>query len=120
MLKRRLTAVLFDKLLNETIVPLHIVMLISSLYKKGSANVLYNGHTSEKFYISQGVRQGSILSPYLYNLYYDLLLKSLDNCTVGTKLFGQFTGIVMYADDIILLSPTLSGLRYLLGYNLLK
>ena len=105
--------VLFDKLLKEKKIPLRIVMLLSSLYKKGSANVLYNGHLSETFYLSQGVRQGSILSPY--NLYSDLLLNSLDNCAIGTKLFGQFTGIIMYADDITMLSPTLSGLKYLLN-----
>lgn len=107
--------ILFKKLLEEKKIPLQIVKVLSSLYKKGTAIVHYNGQQSEEFKLSQGVRQGSILSPYLYNTYFDLLLKSIESTsTVGTSLFGVFTGIVMYADDIILLSPTISGLRILL------
>ena len=46
-----------------------------------------------------------------------LLTSSQDekDSKVGTNLYGIFTGIIMYADDIILLSPTLSGLRELLN-----
>ena len=107
--------ILFTKLLREKKIPVRIIRLIASLYKKGSASVAYNGHISEVFHLSQGVRQGSVLSPYLYNLYYDKLLESLNGSSIGTKLYDRFTGIIMYADDIILLSPTLSGLQNLLG-----
>ena len=66
------------------------------------------------FRLSQGVRQRSILSPYLYNIYTDLLWKELEeDSDVGTSLHDIFTGVVMYADDIILLSPTISGLQKL-------
>lgn len=107
--------ILFKKLLEEKKISLQIVKILSSLYKKGTATVLYNGQQSEEFKLSQGVRQGSILSPYLYNTYFDLLLHSTESTsTVGTNLYGQFTGLIMYADDIILLSPTINGLRLLL------
>jgi hypothetical protein len=87
---------------------------ISSLYRNGTAQVHYENNISEEFNISQGVRQGSILSPYLYNIYTEFLLSSLEKeSVVGTTLHGVFTGIVMYADDIILLSPTISGLQTL-------
>lgn len=95
---------------------------LSCLYRNGTSRVSYNGVMSDIFSLSQGVRQGSILSPYLYNIYTELLLESIEtNCKVGTSLFGVFTGIIMYADDIILLSPTMSGLQELLdncvGYS---
>ena len=106
--------VLFNKLIERD-VSLRIVNILSSLYVKGTSRVSYNGILSDVFSLSQGVRQGSILSPYLYNIYTELLLETIEmNSKVGSSLFGVFTGIVMYADDIILLSPTKSGLQELL------
>ena len=88
--------------------------VISSLYRKGTAHVHYENQVSEEFSMSQGVRQGSILSPHLYNIYTELLLSSLEqDSKIGTSLNGSFTGIIMYADDIILLSPTVYGLQML-------
>ena len=105
---------LFRKLVEEKNIPPQVVQVISSLYRNGTAHVHYENNISEEFNISQGVRQGSILSPYLYNVYTELLLSSLEKeSVVGTTLHGVFTGIVMYADDIILLSPTISGLQTL-------
>ena len=105
---------LFKKLVEEKNIPPPVVQVISSLYRNGTAQVHYENHISEEFKISQGVRQGSILSPYLYNIYTELLLSSLEQeSVVGTTLHGVYTGIVMYADDIILLSPTISGLQLL-------
>ena len=105
---------LFKKLVEEKNIPPEVVQVISSLYRNGTAQVHYENHISELFQISQGVRQGSILSPYLYNIYTELLLASLEqDSVVGTSLHGVFTGIIMYADDIILLSPTVSGLQSL-------
>ena len=106
--------ILFNKLRTEKNIPENVIAVIRSLYEKGTGQVNYNKCTSTEFTISQGVRQGSILSPYLYNLYTELLLKEMEtNCKFGTSIYGIFTAIVMYADDIILMSPTLSGLQKL-------
>lgn len=76
--------------------------------------VSYNQHKSYIFNISQGVRQGSILSPHLDNIYIESLLKDIvANSDVGTSIYGHYTGIIAYADDIILLSPTMYGLQKL-------
>ena len=75
---------------------------------------MYNGCVSEEFSLSQGVRQGSVLSPHLYNIYTEELLKDIEvNSKSGTSLYGHYTGITMYADDIILRSTTLNGLQKL-------
>ena len=106
--------ILFEKLHYEKGLPLSVTKVIKSLYTKSTAKVTYNGHTSKEFSLSQGVRQGSILSPYLYNIYTENLLKTLEiSATTGTTLYDRYTGIVMYADDIILMSPTRSGLQKL-------
>ena len=107
--------ILFEKLYYKKNIPLSIVNVIKSLYVKGSARVKYDNKYSYEFLLSQGVRQGSVLSPHFYNEYTDDLLTKIENISeYGTTLHGQYTGILMYADDIILMSPTLSGLRKLI------
>ncbi|XP_065643112.1 uncharacterized protein LOC136074699 [Hydra vulgaris] len=108
--------ILFEKLYNNKKLPLYIVNTISSLYRESSASMSYLGCKSTPFYLTQGVRQGSILSPHLYNLYTQNLLETLQNeSVVGTSINGNYTGVVAYADDIILLSSTLSGLQKLIN-----
>jgi hypothetical protein len=107
--------ILFEKLYYDKKLPLAVVNVVKSLYLNGSACVKYNGEISYEFSLSQGVRQGSVLSPHLYNIYTEDLLEEMDkNVKSGTSLYGHFTGITMYADDIILMSSTLSGLREML------
>ena len=75
----------------------------------------YGNKYSYEFLLSQGVRQGSVLSPHFYNEYTSDLLRKTENISkYGTTLHEQYTGILMYTDDIILMSPTISGLRKLL------
>ncbi len=109
-------SVLFEKLYYEKHIPLPVVKLLKSLYENGKYSVMYNGQRSYWFDASQGVFQGSILSPHLYNIYTEELLNTInEQQTAGTSIHGTFTGIISYADDIILLSPTRSGLQYLLN-----
>ena len=107
--------ILFEKLYFKKNIPLSIVNVIKSLYSKSSSRVKYGNKYSYEFLSSQGVRQGSVLSPHFYNEYTeDLLSKIEDDSDYGTTLHGQYTGILMYADDIILMSSTLAGLRKLI------
>ena len=107
--------ILFEKLFFEKEIPLQVVKVLKSLYTKGVYQVNYNGTTSYRFRAAQGVFQGSILSPHLYNIYTEELLKNIANSTdAGTSLHDCYTGIIAYADDIILISSTVSGLRKLL------
>ncbi|XP_047138787.2 RNA-directed DNA polymerase from mobile element jockey [Hydra vulgaris] len=120
MLKKRLTAAIGTFCLRDyTMIkklPLCIVNTISSLYYESSASVSYLDCKSYPFYLTQGVRQGSILSPHLYNIYTQNLLETLQNeSVVGTSINGNYTGVVAYADDIILLSSTVSGLQKLIN-----
>ena len=103
---------LFEKLYFQKKLPLSVVHTISSLYLSGTANVSYQGITSNQFSLSQGVRQGSILSPHLYSIYTENILNEIvSECKVGSTINGIYTGVIAYADDVILLSPTISGLQ---------
>ena len=106
--------ILFEKLRDKGISHA-IINVIKSLYTNSTAEVYYNGCTSKVFKLSQGVRQGSVLSPHLYNIYTEELLNEIEtHATTGTTIYGHYTGITMYADDIILMSTTLSGLQELI------
>ena len=108
--------ILFEKLFYEKHLPLPVIKVLKSLYQRGSYKVLYNGHLSYEFGASQGVFQGSILSPHFYNAYTEEMLEHISTtANAGTMLFGTYTGIVAYADDVILMSPTLSGLQHLIN-----
>ena len=68
------------------------------------------------FTVSNGVKQGGILSPILFCIYRDTgsLLYSLAESGVGCFVGRLFVGSLVYADDIVLLFPTASGMRTLL------
>ena len=68
---------------------------------------------SVKFKVTNGVRQGGILSPYLFNVHVDELSEELNKCNVGCNLNGHLIILVMYADDLVLISPSLAGLSQL-------
>ena len=115
MLKRLLTAATGTYYLrNCTTKSLFQFQLFMFSSHYSEAKVVYDGCMSNSFKVSQGVQQGSILSPHLYNIYTESLLKDIQqNCKKETSIHGHYTGITMYADDIILMSTTLSGIQHL-------
>ena len=53
-----------------------------------------------------GVRQGGVLSPYLFAAYVNDLIGELRDYGYGIHLGSVFVGCLFYADDIVLLSPS--------------
>ena len=97
----RLFALLIERGLN----PLY-VRLILEMYTNQRMCVRYNGSKSEWFCPTNGVKQGGVLSPTLFAVYIDGMLKQLEACKVGCYVGNKFCGVIGYADDVILLSPT--------------
>jgi hypothetical protein len=62
-------------------------------------------NTSEIFRITGGVKQGGPLSPKLYNIYVADLINKIEISNMGAIIEGMKINIIMYADDIILISP---------------
>ena len=65
-------------------VPVHLVRLIRRLYEDGTATVRIDDVDSKSFHTQAGVRQGCILSPLLFNIYTECIMRIWNN---GTKAF---------------------------------
>ena len=76
--------------------------------------VLWGDCISSPFRVSNGVRQGGILSPYLFNVYMDDLSCLLNCCNTGCVSGDTIINHLMYADDLVLISPSATGMKELL------
>ena len=101
---------LFDKLLDRGMCPLTVRLLLN-MYTNQKLQVKWNNCISSKFGITNGVRQGGVLSPLLFTVYIDELLEKLKRNGIGCYIGHHFVGALGYADDIILLCPSVAGLK---------
>ena len=85
--------------------PLHLIDLLTKVYRKQLAKVNVAG--SEWFRVKKGVRQGCVLSPYLFNIIAGMVMReTLDEFQGRLQLEGGMIMNLRYADDIILLATS--------------
>ena len=105
--------ILFNKLIIRGL-PLVIVRLLVFWYTKQKFIIRWGSSYSETFVASNGVRQGGVLSPHLFNLYMDDLSLKLNSSKIGCNVNGTALNHLMYADDTVLIAPTAKALQYLI------
>ena len=105
---------LFYLLLDKGLCPL-VARLLINLYTSQKVIVKWSNCLSKQVDVSNGVKQGGILSPILFIVYMDVLLTRLKNSGIGCHIGNTFCGAIGYADDVSLLCPSLSSLRMLLN-----
>ena len=84
-------------------------------YKSSEGIVRLGDELSDRFVIEEGVKQGGIISPLLFNFFINDLLVECLGSELGARVGGVITCIIGYCDDLILLSPLASHLRRLLA-----
>ena len=104
---------LFSLLLKRNIPPL-VLRLLLDAYTRQNASVCWNGVRSNPFALANGVKQGGILSPILFTVYFDELLHRLQRTGIGCHVGDVYSGALCYADDLTLLCPSLRGLNTML------
>ena len=89
------------KILKEMGIPDHLICLLSNLYADQEATVRTGHGTTDWFQIGKGVCQGCILSPYLFNLYAEYIMRNarLEEAQAGIKIARRNTNILRYADN---------------------
>ncbi len=103
---------LFQKLLDRNLPPI-IVRLLLNWFSTQQFSVLWDGVVSVPFKVTNGVRQGGVLSPQLFNVYMDELSNNLKNVRTGCHINATCINHLYYADDAVLLAPTVSSLQCL-------
>ena len=89
------------KILKEMGIPDHLTCLLRNLYA-GQQTTVRTGHgTTDWFQIGKGLRQGCILSPCLFNLYAEYIMRNtgLDEAQAGIKIAKRNISNLRYADD---------------------
>lgn len=89
--------------------------LLAYWYSNQRMFVQWQNASSESFKIFNGVRQGGLLSPYLFRFYIRNMIDSVTKLNIGCNYFGTNINLLAYADDMVLLSPSWSGLQSLLN-----
>ena len=104
------------KILKEMGIPDHSACLLRNLYAGQEATVSTEHGTTDWFQIGKGVHQGCILSPCLFNLYAEYIMRNagLDEAEAGIKIAGRNINNLRYADDTTLRAESKEELKGLL------
>ena len=89
-------------------IPDHLTSLLRNLFSGQQATVRTGHGTTDWFQIGKGVCQGCILSPCLFNLYAEYIMRNagLEEAQAGIKIAGRNTNNLRYADDSTLIAES--------------
>jgi len=91
---------LFRTLMNKNLCPVLCLFLIH-VYLSQRIRVRWGNQCSDEAHVSNGVKQGGVLSPLLFTVYIDVLLKDLADAGLGCHIGNVYCGSLGYADDIV-------------------
>ena len=102
--------------MKEMGLPDHLICLLRNLYAGQEATVRTGHGTTDWFQIGKGVRQGCILSPCLFNLYAEYIMRNaeLQEAQVGIKIAGRNINNLRYSDDTTPMAESEEDLNSLL------
>src|SRR5574341_1434380 len=100
-------------------IPDHLTCLLRNLYARQEATVRPGHGTMDWFRIGKGVHQGCILSPCLFNLNAEYIIRNagLEEAQAGIKMVGRNINNLRYADDAALMAQSEEELKSFLMYS---
>ena len=91
------------------------VRVLKSCCTNQSCCVKWDNKQSDYFKISNGVKQGGVISPLLFSCYIDKLFTQLQHSGLGRHICSSYAGAFGYADDIALLAPSLQCFKQMIS-----
>ena len=104
------------KILKEMGIPDHLTCFLRNLYAGQEATVRTGRETTHWFQIGIGVHQGCILSPYLFNLYAEYIMRNagLEEAQAGIKIARRNINNLRYVDDTTFMAASKEEVKSLL------
>ena len=104
------------KILKEMKIRDHLTCLLRHIYADQEATVRTGHGTTDWFQIGKGVRQGCILSPCLFNMYAEYIMRNagLEEAQAGIKIAEKIINNLRYADDTTLMVESEEEVKSLL------
>jgi hypothetical protein len=87
------------------------VDLIERMYEQTKCSVAVNGKITEWFEVPVGVRRGCLLSPCLFNLYLEFVMKDIQDLESGVQIGDMCINNIRYADDTTLMDMNFENLQ---------
>ena len=106
-------SILFKRILDTSVPPI-VVRCLMVMYEDQYGWTKWGQAKSERFSITNGTRQGAILSPSFWAVYCDLMIKELRQLRVGAHVGGLYMGVACYADDVVLIAPCRQAMQMML------
>ena len=99
--------------MKEKVIPGHLTCFLRNLFAGQEATARTGHGTMDWFQIGKGVRQGCILSPCLFNLYAEYIMRNawLEESQAGIKIVGRNINNLRYADDTTLMAESKEELK---------
>ena len=105
---------LYIKLMDRSL-PVSILTVLENWFSTCLSCVKWGSVFSRFYQLKTGVRQGGVLSPFLFGVFIDDLVKLVDKAGIGCRIAALCVGIFLYADDIILLAPSIHALQIIVN-----
>ena len=98
--------------LRQTQVGEGLVRAVQSLYMECEARVKVGEKQSEWFNVDQGVKQGCTLSPWLFNVLLDAIVKEArEGFVEGVRMGNEVVDVLLFADDMVLVADSVESLQ---------
>jgi len=98
--------------------PSCIVNFFFFWFQNQTSCIKWNDKFSDFFSVRNGVRQGGVLSPIFYNIYINNIFLDIQSSGIGCFISNYPCNIFAYADDLVLLAPTINALQKLVNISL--
>jgi len=113
---KRNHSALFMKLMDR-LIPVQVLSILDNWFAMCLSRVKWDSAFLRFYELNTGVRQGGVLSPYLFSIFIDDFVKYVNKANVWCRIRAICTAVFLYADDVILLAPSVCALQSLLDYN---